>query len=137
MDKVTPLDEEFVYAGKAIISQTDTSGKIIYANSAFYEASGYTSDQVIGSTYDIIRHPDMPKAIFEKLWNAVNDGQSWTGLVKNLRSDGKYYWDDLSVLPVKNNDGETTSFISVARQASKKNIQENEVLYQKMLSSEI
>lgn len=137
MDKVTPINEEFVHAGKAIISQTDLSGKIIYANQAFYEASGYSSQQVIGSTYDIIRHPDMPKAIFEKLWNAVQDGQSWTGLIKNLRVDGKYYWDDLSVLPIKNNEGEIVSFISVARQASKKNIQENEVLYQKMLSSEI
>lgn len=137
MDKVTPVNEEFVHAGKAIISQTDLSGKIIYANQAFYEASGYSSQQVLGSTYDIIRHPDMPKIIFEKLWNSVKDGQAWTGLIKNLRVDGKYYWDDLSVLPVKNNDGDIVSFISVARQASKKNIQENEVLYQKMLSSEI
>jgi len=137
MDKVTPINEEFVHAGKAIISQTDTSGKIIYANNAFYEASGYSSEQVIGSSYEIIRHPDMPKAIFEKLWNTVADGQAWTGLVKNLRIDGRYYWDDLSVLPVKNNDGEIVSFISVSRQASKKNIQENEVLYEKMLSSEV
>jgi aerotaxis receptor len=137
MDKVTPINEEFVHAGKAIISQTDTDGKIIYANNAFYEATGYSSEQVIGSTYEIIRHPDMPKTIFEKLWGTINDGQAWTGLVKNLRIDGRYYWDDLSVLPVKNNDGEIVSFISVSRQASKKNIQENEVLYEKMLSSEV
>lgn len=137
MNKVTPIDEEYVHAGKAIISQSDLSGKIIYANNAFFEASGYPREQVIGSSYAIIRHPDMPKIIFEKLWHAINDGQSWTGLVKNLRSDGKYYWDDLSVLPVKDNEGEIVSFISVSRQASKKNIQENEVLYQKMLSSEV
>ena len=137
MTKVTPIDEEFIYEGKPIISQTDLDGKIIYANNAFYEVSGYNSNNVVGATYDIIRHPDMPKIIFEKLWSAVNDGQSWTGLIKNLRSDGKYYWEDLSVLPVKNNDGETVSYISVARQASKKNIQENEILYEKMLSSEI
>jgi len=137
MNKVTPIDEEFVYAGKAIISQTDLSGTITYVNSAFCEASGYKREQVIGLKYDIIRHPDMPKAIFEKLWNAINDGQAWSGLIKNLRSDGKYYWDDLSVLPIKNNDGDIVSFISVARQASQKNIQENETLYQKMLNSEV
>ncbi|MCW8839180.1 MAG: PAS domain-containing protein [Thiovulaceae bacterium] len=137
MNKITPINEEFIHNGKAIISQTDISGKIIYANTAFYEASGYTSEQVIGSTYDIIRHPDMPKIIFEKLWNSIRDGQSWTGLIKNLRSDGKYYWDDLSVLPIKDNNGEIVSYISVARQASKKNIQENETLYAKMLTSEI
>jgi len=137
MNKVTPIDEEFVYNGKAIITQTDLSGKITYANNAFYEASGYSTEQVIGSTYELVRHPDMPKTIFEKLWNSINDGQSWTGLIKNLRSDGKYYWDDLSVLPVKNDDEDIVSFISVARQASKKNIQENEALYQKMLTSEI
>jgi aerotaxis receptor len=137
MNKVTPINKEYVHTGKAIISQTDLSGKITYVNSAFCEASGYKSEQAVGSSYDIIRHPDMPKAIFEKLWNAVRDGQAWSGLVKNLRSDGRYYWDDLSVLPVKNNDGEIVSFISVARQASQKNIQENETLYQKMLNSEV
>jgi aerotaxis receptor len=137
MDKVTPAEEEFIYTGKAIISQTDLLGKIIYANNAFVEASGYSSKEVIGSTYDIIRHPDMPKLIFEKLWQSVNEGQAWTGLVKNLRKDGKYYWDDLSVLPIKNDNDEIINFISVARQASQKNIKENEELYQKMLSSEI
>lgn len=137
MNKVTPTNQEFTSDGKAIISQTDKSGKIIYANNAFYESSGYSSKDVIGSTYEIIRHPDMPKLIFEKLWHSVNDGQSWTGLVKNLRSDGKFYWDDLSVLPIQDKDGEIVSFISVARQASKKNIIENEVLYKKMLNSEV
>lgn len=137
MSKVTPIDEEFVHSGKAIISQTDLSGNITYVNSAFCEASGYKREELIDSTYDIIRHPDMPKAIFEKLWGAVKDGQAWSGLVKNLRSDGKYYWDDLSVLPIKSNDGEIVSFISVARQASQKNIQENETLYKKMLNSEV
>lgn len=137
MNQVTPIDEEFVHSGKAIISQTDLSGNIIYANKAFYETSGYTHKQVIGSTYDIIRHPDMPKIIFEKMWHSINDGQAWTGLIKNLRSDGKYYWEDLSVLPVKDNNGEITSYISVARQASKKNVQENEALYEKMLTSEV
>jgi len=132
-----PIDEEFVYSAKAIISQTDVSGKIIYANKAFCEASGYSAQELLGKTYKIIRHPDMPKIVFEKLWHSVSDGQVWNGLIKNLRSDGRYYWDDLSILPIKDDEAKIISFISVARQASKKNIQENESLYEKMLTTQI
>ena len=137
MNKVTPLNEEYIYIEEVLISQSDLDGNITYVNDAFCEVSGYKRDNLIGATYETIRHPDMPKKIFEKLWTNVNDGQSWTGLIKNLRSDGQYYWDDLSVLPIKDDSNSITGFIASARPASRKNIKENEALYEKILSSEI
>ena len=137
MDKVTPLNEEYIYIEEVLVSQSDLDGNITYVNDAFCEVSGYARDNLIGATYETIRHPDMPKKIFEKLWINVNDGQSWTGLIKNLRSDGQYYWDDLSILPMKDTNDSITGFMACARPASRKNIKENEALYEKMLSSEI
>jgi len=137
MNKVTPLNEEYIYIEEVLVSQSDLNGKITYANDAFCDVSGYNRDELIGSTYEIIRHPDMPKAIFEKLWSNINDGQTWTGLIKNLRKNGEYYWDDLSILPIKDKDGTITGFISCARPAARKNIKENETLYEKILSTEI
>ncbi len=137
MNKIIPLDEEYIYLDEVLVSQSDLDGKITYVNDIFCEVSGYKRKDLIGSTYDILRHPDMPKAVFEKLWSNINDGQSWTGLVKNLRSNGEFYWDDLSILPIKDDDGSITGFISCSRPAARKNIKENEALYEKILSTEV
>ena len=137
MDIVTPIDEEFIYENKVLVSQADIDGKLTYVNNAFCEITGYTRDELINSTYQIIRHPHMPHSIFKKMWDTIGDGQAWTGLVKNLRKDGKYYWDDLSILPIRNDADELTGYISCARAASRKNITENEALYEKMFASEI
>lgn len=136
MDIVTPLNEEYIYEERVSVSQSDIDGKLTYANKAFCEISGYSKDELIGSTYQIIKHPHMPQSVFKKMWETISSGQAWTGLVKNLRKDGKFYWDDLSVLPIKNDSEELTGYISCARAASRKNIQENEELYEKMLTSE-
>ncbi len=137
MDKITPLNEEYIYTEEVLISQSDLDGKITYVNDVFCDVSGYNRDDLIGSTYEIIRHPDMPNAVFEKLWTNINNGLLWTGLIKNLRSTGEYYWVDLSVLPIKDKDDKVTGFISCARPPARKNIKENEALYEKILSSEI
>jgi len=136
MDIVIPIDEEFTYEDRVCVSQTDMDGKIVYINKAFCTTTAYTKKELIDSTYQIIRHPDMPHIIFEKMWETINDGQTWTGLIKNLRKDGQYFWDDLSVLPIKDENEQVTGFISCARAASRKNIKENEKLYEKMLATE-
>ncbi|HIP20335.1 MAG TPA: PAS domain-containing protein, partial [Sulfurimonas sp.] len=61
MEKVIPIDKEYIYAGDVIISQTDTNGFITYVNRAFAIASDYTTDELLGKSQNIIRHPDMPK----------------------------------------------------------------------------
>ena len=137
MDLVTPIDEEYIDDDRVMLSQTDTEGKITYVNKKFCATTAYSSNELIGSTYEIIRHPDMPSVVFEKMWETISIGQTWTGLVKNLRKDGKYYWDDLSVLPLKNDFDKIIGYISCARVASKKNIKENEELYSKMLKNQL
>jgi PAS domain S-box-containing protein len=136
MDKVVPVDEEYIFEGNMIISQTDLKGFITFANRKFCEVSGYKVDELIGSNHNIIRHPDMPKAAFAKMWSTIKGGQAWNGLVKNLRKDGLYYWVDSEIIPVRNDDGEITGYIAARKVASRKNIEENEELYRKMLETE-
>ncbi len=136
MNKVT-IDEEYVYEGNVNISQTDINGVITYVNLMFCKITGYTSEQLIGQDHNAIRHPDMPKVAFAKMWETINGGQAWNGLVKNLRADGYYYWVDLEILPIKNDDtNEITGFISVGKPASKKDIKDNTELYLKMSEAE-
>lgn len=75
-----------------IISRTDLSGIITYANETFAEISGYKADELIGKFHNIVRHPDMPKSIFKDLWETLKRGESWQGIVKNRRKDNGYYW---------------------------------------------
>ena len=136
MDKVVPVDEEYIFEGSMVISQTDLKGFITFANRKFCQVSGYKINELIDSNHNIIRHPDMPKVIFTKMWSTIKDGQAWNGLVKNIRKDGLYYWVDTEIIPVYNDKKEITGYIAVRKVASRKDIEENEEIYRKMLEAE-
>jgi PAS domain S-box-containing protein len=82
-----------------LISRTDLSGRITYANPAFIEVSGFSWNELKGAQHSIVRHPQMPRAAFENLWDTLKAGQAWDGLVKNRRKDGQYYWVEAHVTP--------------------------------------
>ena len=136
MDKVSPINEEYIYSGNAIVSQTDEKGVITYVNRAFCESSGYRSDELVGQMHTIIRHPDMPKTIFAKMWESLNSAHAWNGLIKNLRSDGKFYWLETEILPILDDNSTITGFIAVMKEASRKDINETMQTYKKMLDTQ-
>ena len=136
MSKVIPKDKEYFFDDNVIISQTDLKGIITYGNRAFFTISGYEKDELIGQTHNILRHPDMPKELFKKIWETIQAGQVWNGLIKNLRKDGLYYWVDTEILPVRDENDEVIGYIAVRKAASRKDIQENEEIYQKMLETQ-
>jgi len=136
MNEVIPRDEEYIFNEGVIVSQTDANGIITYANRLFCEVSGYKVDELVGKPHSIVRHPDMPVAVFAKMWETIKGGQAWNGLVKNLRQDGQFYWVETEILPIQDEDNNITGYIAARKVASRKNIQENEEIYNKMLQSE-
>lgn len=136
MEQPIPVDEEYFFEGRAIVSETDINGVITFANRKFCEISGYSVDELIGKPHNIIRHPDMPKAAFAQMWSAIQAGTLWHGLVKNLRKDGKYYWVDTEVTPIYDNDRNLKGYMAARKPASRKNVIETAELYQKMLEQE-
>jgi aerotaxis receptor len=136
MHKVMPIDEEFIYEGNVIVSQTDLQGVLVYANRKFCEISAYKRNELINKPHNIIRHPDMPKAVFQKMWETISGGQAWNGLIKNLRKDGLYYWVDAEILPIVDNEKNITGYIAVRKPSSRKNIDETQEIYKKMLELE-
>lgn len=137
MGKVETSDEEFLFQGRVIISETDTNGNITYANRKFCEISGYGKEELMGKPHNVIRHPDMPKEAFSKMWSTIKSGQIWHGLVKNLRKDGKFYWVETEVLPSKNENGEVIGYVAARKAASRKNIEETAEMYRKMKEKEL
>ncbi|MBN2782047.1 MAG: PAS domain-containing protein [Campylobacterales bacterium] len=136
MSNITPIDQEFVYDGSVLISQTDVNGVITYVNQEFCKISGYSVDELVGKGHEIIRHPDMPKTVFKKMWERIQSGQSWSGLIKNLRKDGLYYWVECEVLPIIDQKGFITGYITAQKPSPRKNISENEQSYKKLLEKE-
>ena len=136
MERPEAIDEEFLFEGRAIISETDTKGVITFANRKFCEIAGYTPAELKGQPHNIIRHPDMPKAAFAQMWETIKSGQSWNGIVKNLRKDGLYYWVETEISPVRDDEGNITGYIAARKPASRKNIDEVALTYKTMLEKE-
>jgi len=128
MDKVVPIDEEYIFEGRVAISQTDLKGTITFVNRKFSEISDYSVLELVDSNHDIIRHPNVSQSIFDKMWTSLSNGQVWNGMMKNLRKDGKFYWVDMEIAPIRNQKDEITGYISVSKPAARKNIAENEKL---------
>ena len=84
--------ETEVPQGELIISRTDLKGNITYANDSFSQISGYKSEELVGKSHNIVRHPDMPKSVFADMWRKLKREAKWEGIVKNLRKDKGYYW---------------------------------------------
>ncbi|MBT0587908.1 methyl-accepting chemotaxis protein [Alteromonas oceanisediminis] len=95
------IDDEVIFSsGQELVSTTDTRGVITYANDTFCNVAGYQPSELIGKNHNIVRHPDMPKAAFKDMWEHLNQGNAWRGIVKNLCKDGRYYWVDAFVTPI-------------------------------------
>jgi len=103
--------------GKIIVSTTDIKGVITHINHVFVEMSGYTKKALLGENHAILRHPDMPDAAFKELWNTIQSGRKWQGIIKNLRKDGGYYWVKATVIPNMKN-GIIVGYTSVHRKPS-------------------
>ncbi|SDZ93583.1 aerotaxis receptor [Thiothrix caldifontis] len=117
--RVLVKDEEIPFPeGKLIVSRTDLQGIITHCNHAFVEMSGYTEAELIGQPHYILRHPDMPKAIFKEAWETVAQGNKWHGYVKNLCKDGCYYWVYATII-LNVREGKAVSCTSVRRKPSR------------------
>lgn len=102
-----PVDDKTL-----IVSKTDLKGKLIYVNGDFIDAAEFTSDELIGQPHNIVRHPDMPEAAFENLWNALKAGKPWLGAIKNRRKNGGFYWVLATASPICEN-GQVTGYTSI------------------------
>jgi len=87
--------------GQTIVSKTDLKGSLTYINQYFLDISGFTEQELIGKNHNIVRHPDMPAAAFQDLWEHMKSGRPWTGMVKNRCKNGDYYWIEAHVTPVQ------------------------------------
>lgn len=131
------LNKELVFAEDDLItSKTDLKGKITYCNEHFITFAGMPESVLLGAPHNIIRHPDMPSAVFEKLWATLKQGKEFAGYVKNRSKNGDYYWVFAIVTPTKNTENEVVGYYSVRRKPNPEAVKKIADLYQKMREAE-
>jgi len=114
--------------GQSIVSKTDVKGRITYVNPTFVEVSGFELEELLGKAHNIVRHPDMPPEAFADLWATLKSGEPWTGLVKNRRKNGDFYWVVANVVPVKES-GRVVGYMSVRTRPERDQVKAAEALY--------
>ncbi|MGL4614819.1 MAG: methyl-accepting chemotaxis protein [Shewanella sp.] len=114
-----------------LLSTTDLKGKIKYVNETFAQFSEYSVSELQGAPHSIVRHEDMPASAFKMLWERIQSGKPWMGIVKNKTKDGGHYWVNAYVAPVFEN-GAIHEYQSVRRQATPKQINAAQSIYHEM-----
>ncbi|MGQ9686437.1 MAG: methyl-accepting chemotaxis protein, partial [Thiobacillaceae bacterium] len=127
--------ERIMRDGEYIVSRTDTRGIITYANPYFYEISGFTESEIIGSPHNIVRHPDMPPEAFKDLWDTLKAGKPWTGYVKNRCKNGDHYWVIANATPIWER-GQITGYLSVRTKPDRAAVEAVEKIYARFKSGQ-
>jgi len=130
--KEVQLSEE-----STIISTTDMKGQITYVNKEFINISGFSEDELVGQSHNVGRHPDMPPEAFKDLWETIQAGDPWRGIVKNRCKNGDHYWVDAFVTPVADSHGQVTGYQSVRSRPSREQIAGAEALYDRLNRKQI
>ena len=123
-------------AEQRLISATDTHGKITYCNDEFVAVSGFSREQLIGSPHNIVRHPDMPEAVFGHMWSYLKDGKSWMGIVKNRCQNGDHYWVNAYVTPIFS-QGVIAGYESVRVKPERQQVERAAALYSHLRSTRL
>jgi aerotaxis receptor len=120
--------ETQVPEGAFIYSRTDLKGIVTEANDVYLEVSGFSREEMIGQSHNIVRHPDMPEAAFADLWRDLKLGLPWRGIVKNRRKDGGFYWVVANISPVREG-GRIVGYQSVRSRPTRAQIEASDAAY--------
>jgi aerotaxis receptor len=131
MKRPTPIDAAREFRiNEMFFSTTDRAGRILSGNTVFSRVSAYPLEALIGQPHNIIRHPDMPRAVFRIIWEHLLGGRPVCGFVKNMAADGRHYWVVAFLMPLR------TGFLSVRFRPSSELQPVAAALYAEMLACE-
>lgn len=125
-------NREYTFSSDApLISTTDLKGQITSVNDAFVEVSGFSREELLGKAHNLVRHPDVPSAVFADLWSKLKENKPWIGIVKNRCKDGGFYWVNAYVTPIVE-EGNTIGYQSVRTLPTSGQIARAAALYKRL-----
>ncbi|WP_171801003.1 ATP-binding protein [Sulfurimonas gotlandica] len=101
------------FGQNVIASNTDLNGFITYASKAFCDISGYSEEELMGRSHNLIRHPDMPQELYKEMWKSIKSGETWEGDIKNKNKAGEFYWVRSTIFPDYNYNKKLIGYSSI------------------------
>lgn len=109
----------------SIIAYTDKSGRITHVNENFCRISGYSENELIGNTHQIVNSGFHPKEFFISMWQMISQGEIWRGEICNRRKDGTLYWVDTTIIPFPSGGPYNSRYVAIRNNITeKKSLQE-------------
>jgi len=102
-----------VQQSPACVVITNLEGNIEYVNPKFTDLTGYSTEEVLGKNPRILQSGEMSKEAYTQLWQTILSGKDWRGEFHNKKKNGELYWEDASISPIVNNNGDITHFLAV------------------------
>lgn len=129
--RASPFEETDI-----IVTKTDPTGRIVYANETFLSVSRMSLREVIGQPHSLVRNAGMPRCVFALMWETIQAGGEFFGYVKNLASNGDHYWVFAHVTPSRDHGGAITGFHSNRRKPDQAQVDRIIPIYAGLLEAE-
>ena len=129
-DITKQISDDEILDNYVISSHIDREGNIQKISKAFCLLSGYKQEELIDKNISIIRHPDNEKKFLDKLWITINNGEQWSGNIKNIKKDGSSFWVNAKIKPMYNKYGDITGFTSLMFDITNELKQQDKILVQ-------
>lgn len=104
----------------ADISLTDLQGNIVDINTRFIERSGFSREELIGSSHRIVNSRYHPAGFYRDLWQKISSGKVWRGEICNRNKFGVPYWSETTIIPLSNADGQVVQYLGIHFDVSEK-----------------
>lgn len=102
-------------AAADMIVITDLNGEIKYVNPAFEATTGYTADEVVGQTPRLLKSDEQDADFYRQMWRHILSGKTWQGEITNRRKDGRLYPEEMTITPIRGEDGLVARFVAIKR----------------------
>ena len=112
---------------------TDRAGHILWINPAFTKLTGYSAEEVLGKTPALLKSGKQDQSFYRKMWETILGGNVWHGELVNRRKDGGFFVEEITITPVRGQNGEIQRFIAVLRDISQRKQVEAELAHERDL----
>lgn len=114
---------------------TDRDGRIIWANEAFCQMTGYSIAEALGRNMRLVKSGNQDAAFYNQMWSAILANRVWHGELVNKRKDNTLYHEEMTITPVRDERGEISHFVAIKQNITeKKQFQQHLIQSQKMES---
>ena len=110
---------EAIWQANEAVLIADHKGTIQYVNPALCRSSGYSEEELLGRTPAIFKSGQHPAEFYREMWKTLRAGALWQGFITNKRKDGTLYHEEVSISPIRDDQGVTTHYVSVKRDVTR------------------